>query len=337
LPGSPATSNSNSKTWGTHPQIAALYRAIPRKYIKPAPAGKFGTYVPHWVIQQAIVDAVGPFSWELVQVLRGDSAGTVKGKQVSYSDVITGAVYRMTATIDGDRVTIEEPGSVVAYLQSDDGERLKKASSDALKRCGMRLGVGLHLWCKTPDEFFLRRVMLAAADAAPEDHDDDVVVDVESDDDEPDMADVPPDNIPTAPPGTGQHFDSFGEDAADVTVSTAEPRQPAMLPDPDAPIDVPAEDEARILVAAGGFTQGTNDEIEARVRALYSAMHDADIKGWRGDAFHKALGVFIESVDGLEPSAKGPHWADLARKLHMQEFATKSFDAAAAALGIEGT
>ena len=147
------------KDWGTSPDLYELSRAIPAKYARQKPGSTGGTYFPHYVINQVILATVGPFGWDLVEILRGDSEGQRSGKPVQVTNVIVGAEYRMTVTIDGHPIAVSEPGAVEnAYLVANDGERLKRASSDALKRCAMRLGVGIQLWCK-PGEHFLPAVL----------------------------------------------------------------------------------------------------------------------------------------------------------------------------------
>ncbi len=152
------------KNRDTNPDLYTLSLPVPRKYIKPAPQGKFGSFVPHQVVTQMLLATVGPFDWELVQLLKGDSSGVIKrGKPderlIELEDVIVGAVYRLTCYIDDTRVRIEEVGETDAYLKSNEGARLKHASSDALKRCAMRLGVAIQLWCKTGEEHLLPRVL----------------------------------------------------------------------------------------------------------------------------------------------------------------------------------
>ena len=53
----------------------------------------------------------------------------------------------MQVTEVGD---VEHPGG-------NNGSNLKNAASDALKRCAMRLGVGLHLWSQ--DNYYLDRAL----------------------------------------------------------------------------------------------------------------------------------------------------------------------------------
>lgn len=147
----------------TNPDLWELTRHIPARLIEKAPQGKFGDYVPHFVIGQAIMSVCGPFDWELVEILRGDVPEmTTKDGETwpALEGVIVGAVYRMRVEIDGRQVTIEETGSCESpAFEINDGERLKKAASDALKRCGLRIGSGAHLWCKRPDQFFIHRIL----------------------------------------------------------------------------------------------------------------------------------------------------------------------------------
>jgi hypothetical protein len=42
-------------------------------------------------------------------------------------------------------------------MKDGDGERLKHAASDALKRCAMRLGLGLHIWAQ--GSYFLDKAL----------------------------------------------------------------------------------------------------------------------------------------------------------------------------------
>lgn len=153
----------------TNPELYQLVLPINKRYIKPAPAGKHGSYIPHWVISQAIMLAVGHYDFEVLDILRGSvpeytSGGDRPKTHAALPDAVVGVVCRLTVTVDGRSVAVDEVGSCDAYgSEWNDGERLKKATSDALKRCAMRLGVGLQMWCKTPAEYFLPRVMYERA------------------------------------------------------------------------------------------------------------------------------------------------------------------------------
>ena len=64
----------------------------------------------------------------------------------------------MTLEIDGQIVTVEEAGECEQpFNWRTDGARMKDAVSDAVKRCAMAFGVGLHLWAQFEgkSEYFL--------------------------------------------------------------------------------------------------------------------------------------------------------------------------------------
>jgi len=139
-------------------QLAKLAKRIDPGFIRNTrDDGKGEDYAPHHAINQLLLLILGPFSFELVQIHRGDvlTRNKEQGKP-SFSDehstivlrnVVVGATYRLTATVDGQREVIEQTGDVEhAELWQHDGARLKDAESDAIKRCAMRLGLGLHLW-----------------------------------------------------------------------------------------------------------------------------------------------------------------------------------------------
>ena len=67
-------------------------------------------------------------------------------------------ILALTVEIDGELVTVEEAGDVEQpFNWRTDGARLKDAVSDAVKRCAMAMGVGLHLWAQMDgqSEYFL--------------------------------------------------------------------------------------------------------------------------------------------------------------------------------------
>ena len=51
-------------------QLFELSRKFPKEWIKKAPKGKFGNYVPHPVITQRLLEVCGPFNWEVVELIR---------------------------------------------------------------------------------------------------------------------------------------------------------------------------------------------------------------------------------------------------------------------------
>lgn len=144
------------------PDLAKLAAPFPGGFIEHTPVGggrRGEAYVAHHVVNQWLLGILGPFDFELVEAIRGDVAA-VPGDPTARSErwrqgtpelhnVIVGAVYRLTVDIDGRRTVIEEIGDVEdPHNWKHDGARLKMAASDALKRCAMRIGLGLHLWAQ---------------------------------------------------------------------------------------------------------------------------------------------------------------------------------------------
>ncbi len=155
------------KTKAENPELYELSRPIPKKLIEKPPPGRYGDYVPHFVITQMLLATVGPFDWELVSIIEGDMQEVKKrdGTTIEGGRGIVGAVYRLTVIIDGVQVMVEEVGSVhQPAMEPSDADRLKKASSDCIKRCAMRLGLGIQLWCKTATQFSLPRVLAAGSE-----------------------------------------------------------------------------------------------------------------------------------------------------------------------------
>jgi len=144
-------------------QLTKLLWPFPQSAINDNPSG-YGSYVAHSVVEQRLLDVLGGVDTALVQVLRGDTA--------DLHDVVVGCVLRMSATIDGRTVHVEEVGDCESPKNwPHDGARMKDAMSDAYKRCAMRLGVGLHLWAGNAfylAEKFRRQDEEAATDADPE-------------------------------------------------------------------------------------------------------------------------------------------------------------------------
>lgn len=130
-------------------QMRQLARPFPDRFVKNPPQGKFGTYVPHDVVTQRLIAILGvPPSTAIV-------------RHHYDGDMITGVDMRMTVSIDGEQVSVEESGDVENPQQkATNGARAKDAASDAYKRCAMRLGVGLHLW--SGDDYVLEQWMDAA-------------------------------------------------------------------------------------------------------------------------------------------------------------------------------
>ena len=108
--------------------------------------GSFSSdYVSHSTVNEFLLGILGPFDWQLVQVLHEPDG------------VVSGAVYRLSTEIDGRMVHVEEVGSIQQGGTKNNGDRMKDAASDALKRCAMRMGLGLHLWSQ--DKYILHTTL----------------------------------------------------------------------------------------------------------------------------------------------------------------------------------
>jgi hypothetical protein len=129
-------------------QLAKLAAPIPARFITQNSKGMDAA--DHTVITQLLHLHVPGWSFEVAEVLRTEMPEK-KGRDKSWPGglMVTGCVGRLTVVLDGAPVTVEEAGGVENVQMHDgDGERLKHATSDALKRCAMRLGLGLHIWAQ---------------------------------------------------------------------------------------------------------------------------------------------------------------------------------------------
>lgn len=149
--------------------LRKLAQPFDAKYVHSNPSGG-GTYVKHHVIVQRMLMVVGPYDFGLVEVVRGDVAAIppnpkgnsarAKAGAPALTFVVVGAVCRLSVTVDGRTVTVEDVGDCEQpHNWPHDGARLKDAMSDAIKRCAARVGLGLHLWSQ--DEYFLAEALAA--------------------------------------------------------------------------------------------------------------------------------------------------------------------------------
>jgi hypothetical protein len=148
--------------------LTELARRFPDGFVERKDGNE---YVAHHIVNQRLLTVVGPFDFELVEIVRGDvpavppDAGgrsrRARSGTPALHDIVVGGVWRLTCTIDGRQVRVEEVGDVGdVHNWPHDGARLKDAASDALKRCAMRLGLGLHLWAQ--EHYFLDHQLRAA-------------------------------------------------------------------------------------------------------------------------------------------------------------------------------
>ena len=112
-----------------------LIKVFPKTVVQPAPKGKFGSYVPHHLYTQRLVDVVGgQYNFFVKEVLRDKD------------NAVVGAVCVLEIEGLG---RMEEVGDVdmnALNRNITESEILKLAVSDGLKRCCMRFGIGLELW-----------------------------------------------------------------------------------------------------------------------------------------------------------------------------------------------
>jgi hypothetical protein len=101
--------------------------------VKTKPGGFQADYVSHADIQQILLAKIGPCTQEVKELI------------YNAEHQLQGCILRMTYEIDGQTVVIEEAGDV-ERPGANNGANAKNAVSDAVKRCAMRVGVGLHLW-----------------------------------------------------------------------------------------------------------------------------------------------------------------------------------------------
>lgn len=126
-------------------QLEQLAQRFPDKFIHDNPSG-FGDYIQHSVIRQRLLSVLGAYSTKIVETIY-DEGG-----------IVTGVILELTCEIDGKKISIQEAGDVEKPTNwKTNGARMKDAMSDAIKRCAMALGVGLHLWSQMgdQDEYFL--------------------------------------------------------------------------------------------------------------------------------------------------------------------------------------
>lgn len=151
--------------------LAKLSKPFPAKLVHKKPGQGGGDYVEHGTVTQALLATLGPFTFEVREIIRGDVAESeAAGKtRPALTNALVGIVAALTVAIDGRAVTVEEVGDVGDPQNwKHDGQRGKDAMSDALKRCAMRLGCALHLWAD--DEYFLHDSLLKreAEEAKPD-------------------------------------------------------------------------------------------------------------------------------------------------------------------------
>ena len=116
------------------PTLEAVLKPFPEAFVHSAGHGSF---VTHSVVVQRLLDLYGTYNMTVVRELYDDG------------HILTGVLLEITVQGDDGPIVMQEFGDCSDPLQKvTNGERAKNAISDGLKRCAMRLGVGLHLWAQ---------------------------------------------------------------------------------------------------------------------------------------------------------------------------------------------
>ena len=132
-------------------QLQQLSEPFPPHLVKAPPKGKFGSYVPHSAVTERLLAVVGPFGTRIAKVIYDNDHNVV------------GCILELTVNIDGERIYVQEAGDAEnPGGRKNNGALLKDAASDAIKRCAMRLGLGLHLWSQ--EDYFLYDYLEASDD-----------------------------------------------------------------------------------------------------------------------------------------------------------------------------
>jgi hypothetical protein len=122
-----------------------LARPFPDSMIVKKP-GKFeASYVAHGVITSRLLEVLGPFDWSIAKIITNPEG------------IAVGCIGRLEVTVDGRPVVIEEVGDV-EHVTPNSASNLMIASSTAIKRAAMRLGLGLHLWVGE-EHYYLHRAL----------------------------------------------------------------------------------------------------------------------------------------------------------------------------------
>ena len=144
--------------------LIALATPFPPHLVKKAPAGKYGDYVAHSTVTERLLSVVGPFDFQVLREVRGYAPEVSSGKRTwpARDNAIVGCLATLTCTVDGRVTTVTEVGTEDNPAMHNDAENLKNAASDALKRCAMRFGCGLHLWSN--GDYFLHAQLVKDRD-----------------------------------------------------------------------------------------------------------------------------------------------------------------------------
>ena len=134
----------------------ALSKKWNDKFVKKLPVSykKEGiAYVEHTQVTQRLIAIIPDVNMEIKEMLYDNFTNPNTGEEKS---ILTGIVYKISGTIDNEFRIVEEIGMCDKPFYNPNpeknikiltnGERGKECLSDAIKRCGMRLGIGIELY-----------------------------------------------------------------------------------------------------------------------------------------------------------------------------------------------
>lgn len=251
-------------------------------------------YVDHAVITQRIMQVFGWFDQEIVREIRGHVPAWKPGtddEKPALDNAVTGVVLRITVHTDTDGPrSITEIGEVeFPHNHTTDASRAKHATSDAIKRCAMRLGIGLHLWAQglyTLDSSLYAQL-----------HEDDEEVD---DDGVPEPPD--PSNLPVDPDAPDEL--EPGDKGAQASDPDPEPEQPKSVSNPDGKPTNKQKQKARIQIGELGIIHIDEETGEVDETIYRAAMQEIYGDGVNSIA-KLTKGQISKLIDSLDKGSKG--------------------------------
>jgi hypothetical protein len=127
-----------------------LSKAWNKKFVKQKKQS-FGDvdYVDHTQVTQKLIALIPDLEMKLGSYVYDK----IEDENGNTRKFLTGVDYTISGTIDGEFRTVTEAGMCDKPFYNEDprkisnnGQRLKECISDAVKRCAMRLGVGIELY-----------------------------------------------------------------------------------------------------------------------------------------------------------------------------------------------
>jgi len=129
-------------------QLSKLATPFSDKFIEEKPGAFKAVFVSHGIVTQFLLGILGPYDFSIDTIIR-DADGTA-----------TGILCTLTVDVDGRTTSIQEVGECENPSNwKTDGARIKACASDGVKRCAMRLGLGLHLWHKRDKNYVLADIL----------------------------------------------------------------------------------------------------------------------------------------------------------------------------------